>query len=279
MNGSVQERPMHNIQIPEQNFKRHIASNSYPGRGLVIGRSSCDDGWLMLYWIMGRSEHSRNRRFTIEGPVLWTEPVDPSRVEAPELIIYPAMLELPGMYIVSNGDQSQTIYDALKSGGTFDAALATREREPDAPNYTPRISGMLELSGTPAFTLNVLKMNPTNPDLTDRVTYRPLPAATRTGTVPYDLHGRWKPVARILGRSPGYAPGRRAGRDHANLLERTRQGKPDFHRCETHCAEWKQRTDGHQPVLILPLIEVTLHADVDWRIWDIAGRVPVRGMR
>ena len=173
MNGSVQVRPMHNNQIPEQNFKRHIASNSYPGRGLIIGRSSSDDGWLMLYWIMGRSEQSRNRRFTIEGPELRTEPVDPATVDDPELIIYPAMLELPGIYIVSNGDQSQTIYDALKSGGTFDDALATREREPDAPNYTPRISGMLELSGTHAVTLNVLKMNPTNPDLTDRVTYRP----------------------------------------------------------------------------------------------------------
>ena len=173
MNGSVQERPMHNNQIPEQNLKRHIASNSYPGRGLIIGRSSCDEAWLMLYWIMGRSEHSHNRRFTIEGPVLRTEPVDPSRVDAPELIIYPAMLELPGIYIVSNGDQSQTIFDALSSGGTFDAALAAREREPDAPNYTPRISGMLELSGTPAVTLSVLKMNPIDPALTDRVTYRP----------------------------------------------------------------------------------------------------------
>lgn len=172
------------MQIPEQNLARHIASNSYPGRGLIIGRAAGDDAWLMLYWIMGRSAHSRNRRLTIEGPVLRTEPVDPSRLDAPELIIYPAMLELPGIYIVANGDQSRTIYDALRNGGTFDAlrnggtfdaALATREREPDAPNYTPRISGMLDLSGPPAVTLSILKANPVDPSRTDRVTFRPVP--------------------------------------------------------------------------------------------------------
>lgn len=161
------------MQVPEQNLARHIASNSYPGRGLIIGRSAGDDAWLMLYWIMGRSAHSRNRRLTIQGPVLRTEPVDPSRLDAPELIIYPAMLELPGVYIVANGDQSRTICDALRNGGTFDAALATREREPDAPNYTPRISGMLDLSGPPAITLNILKANPVDPARTDRVTYHP----------------------------------------------------------------------------------------------------------
>ena len=161
------------MQVPERNFARHIASNSYPGRGLIIGRSAVDDTWLMLYWIMGRSAHSRNRRLEIEGPVLRTEPVDLSRLDAPELIIYPAMLELPGIYIVSNGDQTQTIYDALRSGGAFDDAVATREREPDAPNYTPRISGLLELSGSPAMTLNILKANPVDPARTDRVTYRP----------------------------------------------------------------------------------------------------------
>ena len=169
------------MQVPEQNFARHIASNSYPGRGLVIGRSAVDDSWLMLYWIMGRSGHSRNRRLTIDGPVLRTEPVDPARLDAPELIIYPAMLELPGIYIVANGDQSQTIYDALRNGGTFDTALATREREPDAPNFTPRISGMLELSGPPAVTLNILKANPVDPARTDRVTYRPAPPPSGLG--------------------------------------------------------------------------------------------------
>ena len=165
---------MEEIRTPEEHFKRHIASNPYPGRGLVIGRSSDDGAWLILYWIMGRSAHSRNRRFSIEGPVLRTEPVDPSKLDEPELIIYPAMLELPGIYIVANGDQSQTIYDGLLGGGTFESALSTREREPDAPNYTPRISGMLDLTGPAALALSVLKANPDDPAHTDRVTHRPV---------------------------------------------------------------------------------------------------------
>ncbi len=166
---------MNDTRIAVQNFARHIASNGYPGRGLVIGRSAGGDAWLLLYWIMGRSESSRNRRFAIEGPVLRTEPVDPAKLDAPELIIYPAMLELPGTYIVANGDQSRTVYDALRGGGTFESALATREREPDAPNYTPRISGMLDLNGPPAVSLSVLRANPADPARTDRLTYRPDP--------------------------------------------------------------------------------------------------------
>ncbi len=167
-------------QCPERHFARHIAANRYPGRGLVIGRSADGDHWLQIYWIMGRSAHSRNRRFTIEGPVLRTEPVDPSKLDAPELIIYSPMLELPGKYIVTNGDQSQTLYESLRNGGSFDTALATREREPDAPHYTPRISGMLELSRSPAITLSILKANPFDPGRTDRNTYRPaLPPSGR----------------------------------------------------------------------------------------------------
>jgi len=172
---------MNDTGNPPRNFARHIASNRYPGRGLIIGRSADADAdadadaWFLLYWIMGRSESSRNRRFAIEGPVLRTEPVDHAKLDAPELIIYPAMLELPGTYIVANGDQSRTVYDALLGGGTFEAALATREREPDAPNYTPRISGMLDLNGSPAVTLSVLRANPADPTLTDRLTYRPDP--------------------------------------------------------------------------------------------------------
>ena len=167
------------IERANQRFAHHIQHNPYPGRGLVVGRSSIDDAWLIVYWIMGRSAHSRNRRFVAEGPVLRTEPVDASLVQDPSLIIYEAMLELPGRYLVSNGDQTRTIYETLQAGGTFDEALATREREPDAPNYTPRISAMLDLRNTPlrgaqgAIALSLLKANPVNPEWTDRYTYRP----------------------------------------------------------------------------------------------------------
>ena len=166
-------------QIASVNFDRHLAQNTYPGRGLVVGRAAANDAWLLVYWIMGRSEHSRNRRFVVDGDILRTEPVDASLVEDPSLIIYEAMLSLPGCYLVSNGDQTRTIYDALQVGSGFDAALATREREPDAPNYTPRISAMLDLRDAPgALTMSILKANVADPAYTDRTTYRPaLPPA------------------------------------------------------------------------------------------------------
>lgn len=190
---------LQHFQNPKKNFNKHIASNSYPGRGLIVGRSSIDDSWLMLYWIMGRSEHSRNRRFKIDGSVLRTEPVSLSRMDAPELVIYPAMLELPNIYIVANGDQSQTIYDTLSNGGTFDNALATREREPDAPNYTSRISGILVLTETPTVILNALNANSTNPAHTDRVTYRPAQPMPGLGLCLTTYMGDGNPLPRFIG--------------------------------------------------------------------------------
>jgi hypothetical protein len=167
------------ITLASTNFERHLRQNPYPGRGLVIGRSSVGGDWLILYWIMGRSTNSRNRRFVAEGRSLRTEPVDLNLVSDPSLIIYEAMLELPGVYLVSNGDQTRTVYEALQKGETFDAALARREREPDAPNFTPRITGMLDLNQQPgAITLNILKANLLDAQFTDRFTYRPaLPQA------------------------------------------------------------------------------------------------------
>jgi len=164
------------IAIAEHNFQRHIRDNRYPGRGLVIGRASMDEAWLQVYWIMGRSVHSQNRRFVVEGSTLRTEPVDPAKVEDPSLIIYEAMLELPRVYLVSNGDQTRTLYTYLRDGGLFDQALATREREPDAPSYTPRISAMLAPEGPLGpIALSILKANLADPAYTDRFTYRPAP--------------------------------------------------------------------------------------------------------
>src|SRR5262245_12058419 len=115
---------MHANTIAGANFERHIQHNRYPGRGLVVGKSALEDAWYILYWIMGRSENSRNRRFVADGAVLRTEPVDMSRVADPSLIIYEAMLDLPGCYLVSNGDQTRTLYETLLAGGSFDEALA-----------------------------------------------------------------------------------------------------------------------------------------------------------
>ena len=166
---------MDEYEIAQATFECHIRQNTYPGRGLVVGRSAAEKAWLIVYWIMGRSAHSQNRRFVAEGLVLRTVPVDPSQVRDPSLIIYEGMLEHPGVYLVSNGDQTRTIYEALRLGGTFEGALATREREPDPPNYTPRISAMLDLRLEPQLALSLLKGNRADPAYTDRYTFRPAP--------------------------------------------------------------------------------------------------------
>ena len=180
------------LERAEANFQSHLAGNRYPGRGLVVGRASSDDAWLFVYFIMGRSEQSRNRRFVAEAGSLRTEPVDVSLVEDPSLIIYEAMLELPSLFLVSNGDQTRTLFEVLKSGGSFEEALATREREPDAPNYTPRISAMLDLRGSaPQIALSILKANPADAALTDRTTFRPAlpPPGLRVGLTTYRSDG------------------------------------------------------------------------------------------
>jgi len=160
-------------EAAERNFQSHLGRNPYPGRGLVIGRSD-EDTWVILYWIMGRSTNSRNRRFVAEGGSLRTEPVDPGLVKDPTLIIYDAMLDLPGVYLVSNGDQTRSMYDAIKKGGTIEEALSGREREPDAPNFTPRISGMLRFGpSSVSAVLAILKANPIDPSFTDRHYYYP----------------------------------------------------------------------------------------------------------
>jgi len=164
----------------------------------VIGRSSVDHGWIMLYWIMGRSAHSRNRRFVVEGGRLRTAAVDPQLLTDPSLIIYEAMLELPGIYLVSNGAQTRTMYETLSTGGTFDAALAQWQHEPDAPNYTPRMSAMLRLAQQHV-TLSLLKANPLDPAYTDRYTYRPAVPAQGLGVGLTTYSGDGNPLPSFTG--------------------------------------------------------------------------------
>ena len=189
---------MQAVHLAARNFTRHLQDNPYPGRGLVIGRSSLDHGWIMLYWIMGRSAHSRNRRFVVEGGTLRTTPVDPQLLTDPSLIIYEAMLELPGIYLVSNGAQTRTMYETLSTGGTFDAALAQWQHEPDAPNYTPRISAMLMLAQQQV-TLSLLKANPIDPAYTDRYTYRPAVPAHGLGVGLTTYRGDGNPLPSFTG--------------------------------------------------------------------------------
>ena len=120
-----------------------LEGNTYPGRGIVIGKSADGTKAVAAYFIMGRSANSRNRVFTERDGAVYTEPFDASKVEDPSLIIYAAIREYENNLIVTNGDQTDTVYDGLKNGLSFHQALTKREFEPDAPNLTPRISGML----------------------------------------------------------------------------------------------------------------------------------------
>ena len=135
-----------------------LDGNTYPGRGIIIGKTADGKKAATAYFIMGRSANSRNRIFTEKNGEVFTEPFDASKVEDPSLIIYAALRTFENNLIVTNGDQTDTIYDGLKNGLTFGCALKSREFEPDKPNFTPRISGMLTFAdGDFTYSMNILK--------------------------------------------------------------------------------------------------------------------------
>ncbi len=136
---------------------QELRKNSYPGRGIVIGRSEDGKSAVTAYFIMGRSENSRNRVFVEEGEGIRTQAYDPSKLTDPSLIIYAPVRVLGNKTIVTNGDQTDTIYDFMKEGKCYRHALLTREFEPDEPNYTPRISGVVKPDGD--YVLSILKSN------------------------------------------------------------------------------------------------------------------------
>ena len=129
------------------NLCEYLAANEYPGRGIAIGRTPCGKNIRIAYWIMGRSENSRNRVFVEDGEGIRTQAFDPSKLEDPSLIIYAPVRVIDGKTIVTNGDQTDTIYDFLKEGKSSEEALRTRKFEPDGPNWTPRISAVIEGKG------------------------------------------------------------------------------------------------------------------------------------
>ena len=135
-----------------------INGNPYVGRGIVIGKTADGKKAAAAYFIMGRSANSRNRVFTIKEGEIFTEPFDASKVEDPSLIIYAAIRSFENKLIVTNGDQTDTIYEGLKAGKSFSQALTAREFEPDAPNLTPRISGMLSFADSDfSYEMSILK--------------------------------------------------------------------------------------------------------------------------
>ncbi|MCI8441561.1 MAG: inosine monophosphate cyclohydrolase [Provencibacterium sp.] len=152
-----------------ENVFERLKKNDYPGRGILIGRSADGEHAFAAYFIMGRSENSCNRIFVPEGEGLRTEAYDPGKLKDPSLVIYAPVRVLDGRTIVTNGDQTDTIYEALSLGGSFESALRTRTFEPDPPIYTPRISGLLEKNGD--YRLSILKSDDGDPACTRRFFY------------------------------------------------------------------------------------------------------------
>ena len=155
-------------------IKKLLSENTYPGRGIIIGKSSDGKKAMIAYFIMGRSENSRNRIFERFEGGMRTKAFDESKLVDPSLIIYNPYLSLENIDIITNGDQTNTVYDFVKEGKTFEDALYTREFEPDAPNFTPRISGMLNYDFSNndfRYKLSILKSANGRPDVCNRFFY------------------------------------------------------------------------------------------------------------
>ena len=149
-----------------------LAAKTYPGRGIVVGRSKDGKKAVTAYFIMGRSENSRNRIFVEEGEGIRTEAFDEAKLSDPSLIIYSPVKVIGKKTIITNGDQTDTIYDYMTAGKCFNSALMSREFEPDAPNYTPRISALVDISDESFhFRMSILKSNDGNPDCCNRYFY------------------------------------------------------------------------------------------------------------
>ena len=153
-------------------IEQELKSNSYPGRGIVIGKSADGKTAVTAYFIMGRSSNSRNRVFVKDGEGIRTQAFDPSKLEDPSLIIYAPVRVLGNKTIVTNGDQTDTIYEGMDRQQTFEQSLRCREFEPDGPNYTPRISGIMHIeNGKYNFAMSILKSSDGNPESCSRFTY------------------------------------------------------------------------------------------------------------
>ena len=153
-------------------IEQELRGNSYPGRGIIIGRSADGKKAVTAYFIMGRSENSRNRIFVEDGAGIRTQAFDPSKLTDPSLIIYAPVRVLGNKTIVTNGDQTDTIYELMDKQQTFEQALRTREFEPDAPNYTPRISGIMHIeNGGFNYAMSILKSSNGDPGSCCRYTF------------------------------------------------------------------------------------------------------------
>ena len=153
-------------------IEKELEGNAYPGRGIIIGRSADGTKAVTAYFIMGRSENSRNRIFVEDGEGIRTQAFDETKVTDPSLIIYAPVRVLGNKTIVTNGDQTDTIYEGMDRQLTFEQSLRSREFEPDGPNYTPRISGIMHVeNGKYSYAMSILKSNNGEPSSCNRYTF------------------------------------------------------------------------------------------------------------
>ncbi|MDD3193376.1 MAG: IMP cyclohydrolase [Oscillospiraceae bacterium] len=178
------------------NLYGYLSSNEYPGRGIVLGRSIDGRKMLIGYFIMGRSENSRNRVFVTAGEGIRTEAFDPAKLSDPSLIIYSPVRVLGKSTIVTNGDQTDTIYDFMAKGMSFEDALRTRTFEPDGPNFTPRISGTVCGAG---YQLSILKSAGGNPNAVHRFFFDYTDALPGQGHVIHTYRENGNPIPSFEG--------------------------------------------------------------------------------
>ncbi|NMA79403.1 MAG: inosine monophosphate cyclohydrolase [Clostridiales bacterium] len=155
-----------------KSIDKFLDNNPYPGRGIIVGKTNDGKKAVIAYFIMGRSENSRNRIFTKTDDGIRTQAYDESKLTDPSLIIYSSVRTIGDVHIVTNGDQTDTVYEYLERGDTFENALRSREFEPDKPNYTPRISGIVTICDDDlSYTLSILKSSNGNPKSCERLFY------------------------------------------------------------------------------------------------------------
>ena len=185
----------------------YLSANPYPGRGVAIGKTADGTKAVILYFIMGRSVNSRNRIFELTDDGIRTRAFDPSKLSDPSLIIYAPVRKVGLDTVVTNGDQTDTVRDALQAGKNFADGLRTREFEPDAPNFTPRISGVLHIEGGEmSYKLSILKKSPYC-DGCDRMFYEYALPANGVGHIIHTYMGDGNPIPSFCGEPVAFGVG------------------------------------------------------------------------
>lgn len=200
-------------------LSQSVGATTYPGRGIIVGKSEDGKRAVLAYFIMGRSVNSRNRVFVEDGGGLRTEAFDPSKMEDPTLIIYWPVRQTGDSVIVTNGDQTDTIYDFVRNGASFIKALRTREFEPDAPNFTPRISAMATFAeGDFSLSMGILRAGDLLGTCCDRVfwEYEKLPAGTGKFLHTYQCDGH--PIPSFTGDPESVAVGIGSAKEIADQI-------------------------------------------------------------